>query len=69
MPGHWTGRGFAVAVGIAGLLVLLAAPGHAQGIADLAVDKTVDKTEAVVGEHVTYTVVVSNNGPDGAPSG
>jgi len=51
------------------LLVLLAAPGHAQGIADLAVDKTVDKTEAVVGEHVTYTVVVSNNGPDGAPSG
>jgi uncharacterized repeat protein (TIGR01451 family) len=35
---------------------------------DLAVDKRVNVTRPVVGQRVTYTVVVTNNGPDAAPA-
>jgi uncharacterized repeat protein (TIGR01451 family)/fimbrial isopeptide formation D2 family protein len=34
--------------------------------ADLALTKTADKSEALIGDTVTFTIVVTNNGPDAA---
>ena len=36
--------------------------------ADLSVTKTVDRTAPLIGDIVTYTVTVSNAGPDTAPA-
>ncbi len=35
-------------------------------IYDIAITKTVDKTPVFIGEHVTFTIIVRNNGPDTA---
>ena len=39
---------------------------NSRGVADLSLFKTVDPNSAVLGERITYTLTVSNAGPDAA---
>lgn len=52
-------------VGLAMLLGILgAAPAAAQGSADLQITKVADRAKVRVGETVTYSITVTNLGPD-----
>lgn len=63
MPGRRgrIGKAFALAVGIAGLL-----PAAASAQADLSIDKTDSADPVTTGSQFTYSIAVSNAGPDAA---
>lgn len=46
------------------LLAVAAPPAMAQGTADLSIAKSADTTKVALGQNVTYTITVTNLGPD-----
>jgi uncharacterized repeat protein (TIGR01451 family) len=46
------------------LLAVAAPPAMAQGTADLSIAKSADTTRVALGQNVTYTITVTNLGPD-----
>ncbi len=60
------GRGLTAAVALA-LLVLGSSAARAQGGADLAVSMTASADSVFVGDTFTYTLTVTNGGPEAAP--
>jgi large repetitive protein len=55
-----------VALAALAFTIVAAQPAAGQGTADLAITKTADRKTVKIGEQITYTITVTNLGPDAA---